>query len=33
LVVLFWLFLSIQAFLAGAEITAALGRKASQREM
>jgi len=27
LVVLFWLFLSVQAFLAGAEITAALGRR------
>ncbi|HEY8961238.1 MAG TPA: YihY/virulence factor BrkB family protein [Luteolibacter sp.] len=32
LVVLFWLFLSIQAFLAGAEITAAFGRKAAREK-
>jgi membrane protein len=32
LVVLFWLFLSIQAFLAGAEITASLGRKAAREK-
>ena len=32
LVVLFWLFLSIQAFLAGAEITASFGRRAARHK-